>query len=60
MTACNDPGLHYEFGVSMFMAGVEAMAAKISQPGNEELARTKHPADAYVTGCASAGAAALS
>ena len=36
MTACNDPGLHYEFGVTMFMAGVEAMAAKISQPGNEE------------------------
>jgi hypothetical protein len=34
MTACNDPGLHYEFGVSMFMAGVEAMAAKITQhPG---------------------------
>jgi len=36
MTACNDPGLHYEFGVSMFMAGVEAMAAKITQSGNEE------------------------
>jgi TetR/AcrR family transcriptional regulator, tetracycline repressor protein len=34
MTACNDPELHYEFGVSMFMAGVEAMAAKIAQPGN--------------------------
>jgi TetR/AcrR family transcriptional regulator, tetracycline repressor protein len=45
MTACNDPELHYEFGVSMFMAGVEAMAAKITQHGNAELARTKHPAD---------------
>jgi TetR/AcrR family transcriptional regulator, tetracycline repressor protein len=34
MTACNDPELHYEFGVSMFMAGVEAMAAKVAQSGN--------------------------
>jgi len=40
MTACNDPGLHYEFGVAMFMAGVEAMAAKITPSVNEGLALT--------------------
>jgi TetR/AcrR family tetracycline transcriptional repressor len=27
MTACDDPGLHYELGVSVFIAGVEAIAA---------------------------------
>lgn len=28
MTACNDPDQHYELGVSLFVAGVQAMAAK--------------------------------
>jgi TetR/AcrR family transcriptional regulator, tetracycline repressor protein len=36
MTACDDPAFHYEFGVSVFIAGVEAMAssgqAPIGQP----------------------------
>ena len=27
MTACDDPGMHYEFGLEMFMAGVTALAA---------------------------------
>jgi len=27
MTACDDPELHYQFGVEMFMAGVTALAA---------------------------------
>jgi TetR/AcrR family transcriptional regulator, tetracycline repressor protein len=27
MTACDDPELHYQFGVEMFMAGVAALAA---------------------------------
>ena len=35
MTACDDPDFHYEVGVSVFIAGVEALAAKIGQPGNE-------------------------
>jgi TetR/AcrR family transcriptional regulator, tetracycline repressor protein len=29
MTACDDPDFHYELGVSMFIAGVQAMAASI-------------------------------
>ena len=27
MTACDDPDLHYAFGVELFMAGVTALAA---------------------------------
>ena len=27
MTACDDPEFHYEFGVRVFIAGVEAIAA---------------------------------
>jgi hypothetical protein len=27
MTACDDPEIHYEFGVRVFIAGVEAIAA---------------------------------
>jgi len=27
MTACDDPELHYQFGVEMFMAGVTSLAA---------------------------------
>src|SRR6185437_3633912 len=27
MTACDDPELHYQFGVEMFLAGVTALAA---------------------------------
>lgn len=33
MTACDDPEFHYDFGVSLFIAGVEAMAA--SGPSGE-------------------------
>jgi TetR/AcrR family transcriptional regulator, tetracycline repressor protein len=29
MTACDDPGFHYELGVSVFIAGVQAMAASV-------------------------------
>jgi TetR/AcrR family transcriptional regulator, tetracycline repressor protein len=29
MTACDDPDFHYELGVSMFIAGVQAMAASV-------------------------------
>jgi len=29
MTACDDPDFHYEFGISMFIAGIEAMAANL-------------------------------
>jgi TetR/AcrR family transcriptional regulator, tetracycline repressor protein len=34
MTACNDPEMHYQFGVEMFMAGVTTIAANraASQP----------------------------
>jgi AcrR family transcriptional regulator len=28
MTSCDDPAFHYEFGISLFIAGVEAMAAR--------------------------------
>jgi TetR/AcrR family transcriptional regulator, tetracycline repressor protein len=28
MTACDDPELHYRFGVELFIAGVEAIAAR--------------------------------
>ncbi len=28
MTACDDPDLHYRFGIDLFIAGVEAMAAR--------------------------------
>ena len=31
MTACDDPDFHYELGVSVFIAGVQAMAATVSQ-----------------------------
>ena len=31
MTACDDPDFHYEVGVSMFIAGVEAIAAKVTR-----------------------------
>lgn len=30
LTACDDPEYHYDFGISLFIAGVEAMAAKLS------------------------------
>ena len=29
MTACDDPDFHYEFGIDMFIAGVQAMADKV-------------------------------
>jgi TetR/AcrR family transcriptional regulator, tetracycline repressor protein len=29
MTACDDPDFHYELGVSVFIAGVQAMAARV-------------------------------
>ena len=29
MTACDDPDFHYDFGISLFIAGVEAMAADL-------------------------------
>jgi hypothetical protein len=32
MTACDDPDFHYDFGISLFIAGVEAMAAKLPAP----------------------------
>jgi hypothetical protein len=33
MTACDDPELHYAFGLEMFMAGVTALAAaRAAQP----------------------------
>ena len=32
MTSCDDPEFHYEFGVSLFIAGVEAMARRRPQP----------------------------
>ena len=31
MTACDDPDFHYELGVSVFIAGVQAMAANVSR-----------------------------
>jgi TetR/AcrR family transcriptional regulator, tetracycline repressor protein len=31
MTACDDPDFHYELGVSMFIAGVETIAAKVTR-----------------------------
>jgi TetR/AcrR family tetracycline transcriptional repressor len=31
MTSCNDPDFHYELGVSVFIAGVEAIAATVSR-----------------------------
>jgi TetR/AcrR family transcriptional regulator, tetracycline repressor protein len=31
MTACDDPDFHYELGVSMFVAGVETIAAKVTR-----------------------------
>jgi TetR/AcrR family transcriptional regulator, tetracycline repressor protein len=32
LTACDDPEFHYSFGIDLFIAGVEAMAAKLDQP----------------------------
>ncbi len=29
MTACDDPDFHYELGIEMFIAGVQAMAEKV-------------------------------
>jgi AcrR family transcriptional regulator len=34
MTACDNPEFHYDFGVSLFIAGVEAMAANL--PAQDE------------------------
>jgi TetR/AcrR family tetracycline transcriptional repressor len=31
MTACDDPDFHYQLGIEMFIAGVQAMAAKVRQ-----------------------------
>jgi TetR/AcrR family tetracycline transcriptional repressor len=31
MTACDDPDFHYQLGVDVFIAGVQAMAAKVRQ-----------------------------
>jgi TetR/AcrR family transcriptional regulator, tetracycline repressor protein len=31
MTACDDPEFHYELGVSVFIAGVESIAAKLTR-----------------------------
>ena len=28
LTACDDPDAHYDFGVTVFLAGVEAIAAR--------------------------------
>ena len=33
MTSCDDPEFHYELGVSIFIAGVEALASKTRAPG---------------------------
>jgi AcrR family transcriptional regulator len=36
MTACDDPELHYQFGVEMFMAGVTSLAAsRAAQPAGK-------------------------
>lgn len=32
MTACDDPEFHYELGASIFIAGVEALAARAGRP----------------------------
>lgn len=32
LTACDDPKFHYSFGIDLFIAGVEAMAARLGQP----------------------------
>jgi AcrR family transcriptional regulator len=31
MTACDDPDFHYELGIDVFIAGVQALAAKVRQ-----------------------------
>jgi TetR/AcrR family transcriptional regulator, tetracycline repressor protein len=33
LTACDDPDAHYELGVTLFLAGVEALAAHSEDPG---------------------------
>jgi AcrR family transcriptional regulator len=33
MTACDNPEFHYDFGVSLFVAGVEAMASRAARGG---------------------------
>ena len=33
MTACDDPETHYELGITLFLAGVEALAAHSEDPG---------------------------
>ena len=30
LTACDDPEFHYRFGIEVFIAGVEAVAARLS------------------------------
>jgi AcrR family transcriptional regulator len=32
MTACDDPDFHYDFGINLFIAGIEAMAANLQAP----------------------------
>jgi hypothetical protein len=32
LTACADPDLHYQFGVDMFIAGVQAVAKRADGP----------------------------
>jgi len=34
LTACDDPEFHYRFGIEVFIAGVEAVAARLgAAPG---------------------------
>ena len=33
LTACDDPDFHYQFGIDLFLHGVEAMAAAQREPG---------------------------
>jgi intracellular sulfur oxidation DsrE/DsrF family protein len=34
LTACDDPEAHFELGVTLFLAGVRALAAHSEDPGN--------------------------
>jgi hypothetical protein len=51
MTACDNPEFHYDFGVSLFIAGIGAMAAS----GPPRMRRANAVGAAPLRGCAGYG-----
>jgi TetR/AcrR family transcriptional regulator, tetracycline repressor protein len=43
MTQCDDPEFHYRFGIELFIDGVKAAAARLTEPGGALVSRPVRP-----------------